>query len=367
MDWFKRQPIATQTAFAQLQQTSLQVLSEQSLSNLKGSFSSKAIKGKTYWYYRFRDNAGRDQQIYIGPDSDQICALIKRKKDESARIQLQAVQRQIRIAVSAGADITPTYHLRLIKQLSDHGFFYAGGILIGSHAFASYANMLGISWADYSIAQTLDVDFAHAGRKLSVALPSTIKINTSDAITSLEEGFIPQLAGIGRGATWTHPTDPDYQIDFLTPQTRKSQEPIEDDRLGIVLQPLKFMEFSMENVQQTVLFDRKTAVIVNVPDPARYAVHKLIVYGERHGINQIKAQKDLMQAAALISIMKVDRPLDLYEAWTDAMGRGPGWRRRLENGVTALNQAYPDTGLNEFLDQQNAGPTSSSSSTPAWL
>lgn len=41
--------------------------------------------------------------------------------------------------------------------------------------------------------------------------------------------------------------------------------------------------------------------------------------------------------------------------------------RRLENGVTALNQAYPDTGLNEFLDQQNAGPTSSSSSTPAWL
>lgn len=366
MEWFKKQPIATQTAFAQLLQTTLQVFSGQSLAGLKGNFSSRVVKGKTYWYYRFRDTAGIDQQIYVGPDSESIHELVKRKQDGAIKAQLQAVQRQIRMAVSAGAQMTPTYHLKLIRQLSDSGFFYAGGLLIGSHAFAAYANMLGIKWVGDSFVRTLDVDFAHAGSNLSVALPSTIKIDTSDAIQSLEEGFIPQITPTGRGGTWSHPSDPDYLIDFLTTQTSDSQAPYEDERLGIALQPLRFMEFSMESVQQTVIFDRSTAVIVNVPDPARYAIHKLIIYGERTGANQIKAQKDLMQAAALIAILSTDRPLDLYAAWSDATERGPGWRQRIDHGVKALNEAYPENGFLKFIDGYIAEHRKPSSTIPRW-
>ena len=42
------------------------------------------------------------------------------------------------------------------------------------------------------------------------------------------------------------------------------------------------------------------AIVVNIPAPTRFAVHKLIVHGERAGSFRTKANKDLLQAAALI-------------------------------------------------------------------
>ena len=37
-------------------------------------------------------------------------------------------------------------HYRVIRRLADYGFFHAGGLLIGTHAFLAYGNMLGVRW-----------------------------------------------------------------------------------------------------------------------------------------------------------------------------------------------------------------------------
>jgi hypothetical protein len=64
-----------------------------------------------------------------------------------------------------------------------------------------------------------------------------------------------------------------------------------------------------------------------VPQPARYAVHKLIVAQERKKTFALKAQKDLEQSFDLQKILEKFDPESLAEAFQDARKKGPGWRQ----------------------------------------
>lgn len=182
------------------------------------------------------------------------------------------------------------------------------------------------------------VDFAHAGRNISIALPSTIQAEPHTALTAMEEGFLPLVQYRGTaGASYRHRDEPEFQVDFLTPKTGTSDAPITIDRLDVALQPLRFMEFSLENVQQATLFDLAgRAVVVTLPAPERYAVHKLLVVGERTGAFKAKVAKDVAQAASLIEFFRDTDPDAVREAWNEALSRGPGWKKRALEGRRAL-------------------------------
>lgn len=231
-------------------------------------------------------------------------------------------------------------HYRVIRRLSDYGFFRAGGVLIGTHAFLAYGNMLGVTWGNTS--RTQGIDFAHAGKNLAIALPSNIEVRTHEAIESLEMGFLP-ISGLSStvGATYLNPKEPDFRLDFLTTLHRSGDKPYAHPQLKVTLQPLKFMEFSLENVQQAVLFCADGSVVVNISHPARYALHKLIVYGECSGAFAAKGNKDLMQYACLLARYKTHRPWEVEEAWTDLLSRGKGWITRVKQGLRALDRAHP--------------------------
>jgi len=51
----------------------------------------------------------------------------------------------------------------------------------------------------------------------------------------------------------------------------------------------------------------RSGVLVNVPQPVRYAIHKLIVATRRIPSAAAKARKDIEQAAALIRVLAKDR------------------------------------------------------------
>ncbi|MFP5486404.1 MAG: GSU2403 family nucleotidyltransferase fold protein, partial [Gammaproteobacteria bacterium] len=119
-------------------------------------------------------------------------------------------------------------------------------------------------------------------------------------------------------------------------------DPIRIDHLDVALQPLRFMEFSLEAVQQATLFDSTgRAVVVSLPAPERYAVHKLLVIGERTGAFRAKISKDLAQAASLIEYFRDTDPETLQDAWADALARGPGWKKRALEGLRALQAQDP--------------------------
>lgn len=341
------QPVATATAYAQLHTATLGFEFDRDVSHLNGSFGTKTVKGSQHWYFSFRDVDQRVRQLYVGPDTDAIRQLVERARSAvpDPREHLRALARSAR---ALGCLPAQRKHLSVILRLNEYGFFRAGGVLVGTHAFLSYANQLGVRWL--SGEQTSDVDFAHAGRKISIALPATLQAQPHTALTTMEEGFLPLVQYRGTaGASYRHRQEPDFQIDFITPKTTASDDAIHIEHLDVALQPLRFLEFSLEGVQQATLFDAAgRAGVVSLPAPERYAVHKLLVIGERTGAQRAKVGKDLAQAAALIEYFGDTGPDLLHTAWADALARGPGWRRRALQGRQAL-QAQ-DAGLARLLE-----------------
>ena len=101
------------------------------------------------------------------------------------------------------------------------------------------------------------------------------------------------------------------------------------------------MEFSLESTTQAALLSRDGALLVNIPSPIRYGLHKLLVYGERSEAFRTKSTKDLLQSAALVSYYAKHDPAALKRAYRDLMERGPGWRKRAKQGVSALVNLDP--------------------------
>lgn len=335
---YTEQPLSTQTACAQLLDAALGAERARGFSDLQGSFNQKTVKGHKYWYFQFTEPSGKLHQLYVGPDSEPVRRLMAQKDAPSAAAALNSLARS---AIALGNAAVLPRHYRVIRRLADYGFFRAGGVLIGTHAFIALGNGLGVRWGDPS--RTQDIDFAHAGKKLSLLLPNNVEVHTDDAVASLEMGFLP-VSGLGgkTGGTYLIPSEPDFRLDFLTPLHRGGDAPYDHPQLHVTLQPLPFMEFSLEGVEQAVLFCHDGAVLANVPSPERFALHKLVVYGERKGSFRAKSVKDLMQSACLLGFLWDHRRDALEEALSDMLTRGTGWRARLKQGAAALHRAYPE-------------------------
>ena len=337
--------LTAQTAYAQLLEAALVAEHLRSVADLSGSFASKSVRGTKYWYFQYTEPSGKLRQVFVGPDTAPVHALMARKAQPPAAAALGPLARS---CAALGCSAILLRHLRVLQRLAEYGFFRAGGVLIGTHAFLAFGNMLGVRWGDGS--RTQDLDFAHAGKRLSIVLPGDVPVRTHDAIRSLEMGFLP-ISGLSSkaGASYLNPREPGFKLDFLTTLHRKGEEPYEHPQLGVTMQPLKFMEFSLEKVQQAVLFAGDRCVVANVPQPARYALHKLLVYGEREGTFAAKASKDLLQARLLLEYLKEHRASEVDEAWADLVSRGPGWVRRARHGRVALDKSAPALQVKNWL------------------
>ncbi|MEO6148026.1 MAG: GSU2403 family nucleotidyltransferase fold protein, partial [Sulfuriferula sp.] len=210
MPRFTELPLSAQTAYAQLFDAASAAELSRSVANLAGSFAKKTVKGRVYWYFQHSDLSGASRQFYVGPDTPEVRGLVALRADAPGVEALRALARS---AIALGCQPLVARHFRVIRRLLDHGFFKAGGVLVGTHAFLAYGNLLGVIWGDAS--RTQDVDFAHAGKSLSIALPSNVEVDVHRAIESLEMGFLPVSGIAGKaGATYLNPKEPDFRLDF---------------------------------------------------------------------------------------------------------------------------------------------------------
>lgn len=345
MSAFQPLSLSAQTAYSQLLDAAQAKELRRSVADLPGSFASKQVKGRTYWYFQYTEMSGKLRQLYVGPDSERVRALIAERETAASTRTLEPLARS---AMALGCEPLLPAHYKVIRRLSDYGFFAAGGVLLGTHAFLAFGNMLGVRWGDTS--RTQDVDFAHAGKQMAIALPSNIEVDTRGAIESLQMGLLPIVNSAGKvGGTYLSSKDPDFRLDFLTPLHREGDAAFEHPQLKAVLQPMKFMEYLLEDAQQAVLFCAGGAVVTNVPHPARYALHKLIVFGERPVARSLKANKDLRQSAALLACFRAGSDWQLQRAWADLIDRGPGWIQRVLRGRDALAKLAPELDVLSWL------------------
>lgn len=323
---------AAQTAYAALASAS-RLEDIRTVAGVPGSFSKKIVKGKEYWYYQTPDLTGKQIQIFLGSASDKLTQLIEQHRNGDAqKVHLRQLTRQ---AIATGCLTIVPSHAKIIERLADAGFFRAGGILVGTHVYMAYQNYLGIRWE--SAAQTVDLDFAHAGRNISVAIPSDVTMDVGSEIEALQMGFVP----VKSLTTYIKSDEQDLQIDFVTCLHRGGDTPVLIKALNATMQPLKFMEFSMEAPIQITLLAQRGPITVNAPPPEKYALHKLLVYGERPQSMRVKAGKDLDQAASLIAYLGQNDAELLRETWGDLISRGPGWKSRALQGLEALQERHP--------------------------
>ena len=125
-------------------------------------------------------------------------------------------------------------------------------------------------------------------------------------------------------------------VQFLT--AGNSDKVVQIPELGTAAQSMPFMDYLGEEPMKAVL-PFGAGILVNVPDPARLAWHKLIVAHNRPNHERAKVQKDIQQAADLLAALARTERESLEDAFVNAYDRGPSWRSKLVGGLGRLQLA----------------------------
>lgn len=308
----QRLPEATLTLYSELLDQMTALGARPLLASRRGSFVSKEIRDRRYWYFQ-RIDAGVKRQIYLGADSPALQETIRTA--EESRAASDPVDERLRELVAmlaaGGLRVVPTGPGAVLTMLSDLGLFRTGGVLVGTHAFATYAAVLGVK-LEGDILRTQDIDIAHD--PITVAVEPVPPANLPAALREVDPKFfaVPTLDPRKPSTSFTV-RGRDLRVDFLTPARGRGEAPVAVPLFGIAAQPLRNLGYLTEDAQRAVVLTRDP-LLVALPSPARFAIHKLWIAAERPAAEQLKSRKDLRQAHALIEILLSDRPGDLSRA-----------------------------------------------------
>lgn len=312
----------------------LHALQDEKASELRGSPTKVERNGRIYWYDSYR--VGTEvKKTYIGEDS----ASLRERLDSASVLKSAAVERRsrrtrlIRILRAEGFLPIDAATGGFVAALASAGVFRLGGTIVGTLAFRLYEGELGVRYRLDDVAQTNDIDIASFER-LSLALQDTV----DDDLQKLLAGFsFAPVPGLDRHRTWRwRQTRNDLLVEFLTPSFTDSEETRPLRALGVHAQSLHYLNYLLADPIPAAIGYRN-GVLVQIPRPERFAIHKLIVSDRRReGADSLKSIKDRRQAAFLIDILARDRPDELREAYEDALSRGPRWRERLGSAIARV-------------------------------
>jgi hypothetical protein len=323
-------PIETQTLYAELLERMRVADLRRSLASLTGGFVKRVLRDKPYWYFRTSEGISGQREFYIGADDEATRARIEtvERQREAADGGSTGLERMAAMLRIGGATTTDGSTARIIRGLSAAGVFRLGGILIGTHAYATLGNAMGVRWS--SGLATQDVDLA-APRTLGVGVPQSPEMlaNVPRALEALDMGFLPCVHYHSERKPTSYAAERnDWKVDFLTvPRGRDRTTPVHIPRLNVYAQPLEFMDYLIE-LSFDALVLNGAPILVKVPEPARFGLHKLLVASNRDSSRQVKAAKDRQQAYEILSFLALERPGDIELAAEALRDRGPKWVKR---------------------------------------
>ena len=185
-------------------------------------------------------------------------------------------------------------------------------------------------------AMTNDIDIA-SFEKLSLALGDTVLPTIDNVLSDFSFAPVPSLEA-GKVWRWRQ-SKSQTSIEFLTPSFDEEEGIRELAALGVSAQSLHRLNYLIaEPISAAAVY--RDGILVHVPRPERFAIHKLIVADRRReGSDSRKARKDLLQAERLIATLAEDRPTDLAQAYENARSRGARWQMRIENSLKRTPKA----------------------------
>ncbi len=318
-----------------------------------GSFVKQKRNGdQEYWYYRGYEKTldgtpGKSTLIYIGKVGDpevegRVAAQVPRHADHKKRRSLAAHLRRV------GLPSPQPMEGAIASVLAREGVFSKGSVMVGSIAFQTFGGLLSARF-DGANLRTQDVDIAQPAR--ITLRPGTPPIDLLEALRAVDPTFTPIFIPDEPRLVAGYRNKDAFKVEFLTPQRseRGSASRLTEvvGLKGVGAARLKYLEFVLANPSVSVML-HDAGIAVTVPDPMRYAIHKLIVSVQRTspdspGGSNVKAIKDIRQAGELVEAAGVAHMGGhLGSLWVEAWNMGPKWRKSLAAGTLKLNPAHLD-------------------------
>lgn len=308
-------------------------------SHLSGSLSTKTVRGHEYLYFEYFEPGGYRRQLALGRQTPELLALVARRRQAVAarRSGVELAQQYANMLRAAGVAGLDHGVARVLSALADAGLFRFGAVLIGSHAFARYADALGVTWPEAAW-RTQDIDLA---RHLEIATPE-LTSDVPGTLDSLQMGFVPvpQLDPRHASTSFMVRGKP-LRVDLLTPGRDGQAAPVPIPRFRAAAAPIKFLSLLLVDPMPAIAMHRGGAFLITVPAPARFALHKLLVSQTRSLVQQPKSGKDLHQAALLLELLAEDRPDDLKETALAFASSGRAVTAKVLRGLAAMTRRWP--------------------------
>lgn len=344
MSTFETLPSSAQTAYAEL----LTALLSAPFPARGKSYFTREVKGRAYWYLQYKIGAST-RSHYLGPDNNELRELIERARSLVADdAEDRAVrERLVATGLAAGLQSPAASEARIYEALVQSGIFAAGGVLVGSHAFLNLGNLLGVRWI--STTRTEDIDIAY---------DPSIEVAASDEPGDLEAELrnanraffaVPALNAKNPSTTYKI-RGRQLSVSLLTPLLGKPDtKPIVLNNLKAAAEPMRFLDYLLEDSQLAAV-PVDAGLLIRLPDPARFALHKLVVSQRRPAAFVAKSRKDIAQADAVLDVLRDLRRGDIRMAFDAAKEMGDKFMQQLRDGVRLLGDE--NRKMLETLDQE---------------
>jgi hypothetical protein len=326
---------ALQTLYADLVQ-SLALPDE-----LAGSVFTQSVKGQDYLYVFVRTGRTR-RKHYLGRADDDA---VRARGDAIRNATQRAKYRRKAVSALRSAGLPgPDQELgAVLEVVAAAGLFQRGAVLVGTSAFQCYSPMIGHVLPAAGM-MTRDADIPTASLALSAPMQAPEEPGTDGKTVSFEEilraadptfSAVPMLERKALPSRFRAASG--FLVEILVPLLRRTDRnpmPIPGLRAGGA--PIQHMGWLIEDPVAAVAL-HGSGVAVRVPQPVRYAVHKLLI-SQKRVQDSAKAAKDLLQAGALIRALQDTMPDAIQDALDDARGRGlKGWADPINRSLRALS------------------------------
>ncbi len=189
---------------------------------------------------------------------------------------------------------------------------------MGTHAFLHIGNMLCVQWTR-SMGQTQDIDIAQ-DQTITIASPP-IEMDVKEILQQADKGVLA-VPGLDsrQPSTRFGLRNQNLTVSMLTPlRGRPSNKPVMIKGLNVAAEPVRFLDYLIGD-NQPACVPVGSGLLIRIPDPARFALHKLVVSQRRPAALAAKSRKDMEQAAGVLEVLKGLRPGDIQMAAAAQVG-----------------------------------------------
>lgn len=286
---------------------------------LAGSVYTRQRDGTGYIYAKIAVGTGRVDRFVgkIGDPAAESQAGTLRVGGELARGRREIVSMLKRRGLAG-----PDRNLgAALDAIAFAGLFKQGAVLVGTGAYMMFEPLVG-SRLPAPTLTTGDLDLATARLALAAEPPERME----DILRRADPTFegIPHLDPRQPPSRFRNADG--YLVDLLTPIRRRTDtNPMPLKALSAGAAPLQYLDWLIgDPVPTAALWG--AGIAVSVPQPAKFAIHKLILAQRRDPANRHKRAKDLDQAKALIDALLIHDRYALVDMLADARARGrAGW------------------------------------------